>query len=366
MSSAPNEDKDPRIDSLARYYLLGRSGLRVSPLCLGTMTFGNEKWGHDDAVARRIFDRYIEAGGNFFDTADAYGGGRSEELVGQFAQDAKNRDCLVIATKFNFSRRPADPNAGGNGRKHIMEAVHASLRRLRTDYIDLYWMHAWDTLTPVEEVVSTLDGLVRSGKIRHYGFSDTPAWYVGKAHGLAESSGLERPIALQLEYSLVAREIESEFVPAAQNLGMGITPWSPLASGLLTGKHKRGQLAEGRLKTMSEAPNPVFHKTSDRNFQIVDVLVEVAKEVGRSPAEVALNWVTKRPGVTSTIIGARSAEQLESNLVALEFDLPEAALAKLDEVSALPKQTPYVFFEGVLRQASNGERPVAAEPPWFR
>ena len=364
--SGTKQKEDPRIDSVARYYLLGRSGLRVSPICLGTMTFGNERFGHDDAVAREIFHRYLEVGGNFLDTADAYGGGRSEELIGQFTAEAQNRDSLVIATKFNFSRRPADPNAGGNSRKHIMEAVEESLRRLNTDYIDLYWLHAWDTLTPVEEVVSTLDGLVRSGKIRYYGFSNVPGWYLGKAHALAEGGGLSRPIALQLEYSLVAREIEFEFVPAAQNLGLGITPWSPLASGLLTGKHKREKLSEGRLKTMKDAPNPVFHKVSDRNFQIAEAVVEIAGQMGRSPAEVAINWVTRRPGVTSTIIGARTAEQLESNLSALEFDLPAEALDRLDEVSRLPRPTPYLFFDEVLRKAGCGERPVAAEPPWFR
>src|SRR5919198_863486 len=207
---------------LNEYITLGRSGLRVSPLCLGTMTFGTEwGWGADESASRSIFNRYVEGGGNFFDTADAYTGGKSEELLGKFIADRKLRDRAVIATKFTFNTDPGNPNAGGNGRKNIYRALEGSLRRLNTDYIDLYWLHAWDTVTPVEEVVATLNDLVREGKIRHYGFSDTPAWYVAR------------------EYSLVERNIEREHIPVAQELGLGICPWSPLASGFLTGKYKR-------------------------------------------------------------------------------------------------------------------------------
>lgn len=364
--TTPTEQDDPRIASVATYYHLGRSGLRISPITLGTMTFGNKRFGHDDATARQILDRYLELGGNSIDTADAYGSGRSEELLGEFMQDAGNRDRLVLATKFNFNPYKSDPNGGGNSRKHILEAVEDSLRRLRTDYIDLYWMHNWDTLTPVEEVVSTLSGLVRDGKIRYYGFSDTPAWYTGRAHGLAEAHGLEKPVAMQLEYSLAVRDIEYEFVPAAKNLGMGILPWSPLASGLLTGKYSRDKVGEGRLKEMNNSGNPVFDKLNEENFKVLDVLLEVAKEVDRHPAQVALNWVTRRPGVTSTIIGATSVKQLDSNLGSLEFDLPEKALKRLEEAGAPRRMTPYVFHEGVLHKASVGDRPVAMEPPWFR
>ena len=192
----------------------------------------------------RSFDRYLEAGGNFIDTADGYTGGKSEEMVGKFIAERKLRDRVVLATKFTFNAEPGNPNAGGNGRKNIYRALEGSLRRLKTDYIDLYWLHAWDTVTPVEEVVSTLNDLVREGKIRHYGFSDTPAWYVARAYTLAEKEGKERLIALQLEYSLVERNIEREHIPAAQELGLGICPWSPLASGFLTGKYKRqGKMA---------------------------------------------------------------------------------------------------------------------------
>ena len=222
------------------YLTLGRSGLRVSPLCLGTMTFGTEwGWGSEENVSRAIFDRYLEAGGNFIDTADGYTGGRSEEMVGKFIADGKLRDRVVLATKFTFSADPTNPNAGGNGRKNIYRALTGSLQRLQTDYIDLYWLHAWDSVTPIEEVISTLNDLVRQGKIRHYGFSDVPAWYASRAFTLAEKHATERPIALQLEYSLVERNIEREHVPFAAELGFGICPWSPLASGFLSGKYKR-------------------------------------------------------------------------------------------------------------------------------
>lgn len=358
--------EDKRIKSLASYHLLGRSGLRVSPLCLGTMTFGHQEWGCDEKVSRQIWDRFLQSGCNFIDTADLYAGGESERIIGRMLKEDGNRDEIVLATKFNFNRRPADPNGGGNSRKHILEAVEASLERLQTDYIDLYWMHAWDTLTPVEEVVSTLNRLVDMGKVRYYGFSDTPAWYVGAAHAMATCRGWAPPIAMQLEYSLACRDIEYEFVPAAQNLGLGITPWSPLSGGLLTGKYKRGEKGDGRLETMKNAPNPVFNKLTEKNFKVVDVLLEVAKDVGRNPAQVALNWVTKRPGVSSTIIGASKVEQLESNLQALEFELNDEQLKKLDESSNLGPRAPYMFFEGHLFKASNGENPVRREPVWFR
>ena len=266
--------------NLNDYVMLGRSGLRVSPLCLGTMTFGNEwGWGAEEQTARAIFDGYIDAGGNFIDTADFYTGGHSEELLGKFIGERALRDRVVLATKFTFNAEPGNPNAGGNGRKNIYRALEASLRRLQTDYIDLYWLHAWDTVTPVEEVVSTLNDLVRAGKIRHYGFSDTPAWYVARAQTLAEKEGKERLVALQIEYSLVERNIEREHVPAAQELGLGITPWSPLAGGFLSGKYQRqGNTGrgEGRLEITKNMPNSGFQRFKERNWQILDVLLDVA------------------------------------------------------------------------------------------
>src|ERR1700688_2740483 len=242
---------------LNEYVTLGRSGLRVSPLCLGTMTFGTEwGWGNDEDAARMVFNRYLERGGNFVDTADMYTNGKSEELVGKFIKDAKARDRVVLATKFTFNAQPGNPNAGGNGRKNIYRAIEGSLRRLQTDYIDLYWMHAWDTITPVEEVVVSLDTLVQAGKIRHFGFSDVPAWYAARAYTLAEQQGCERIIALQLEYSLIERHIEREHIPAAQELGLGLCPWSPLGNGLLAGKYKREDQAgssQGRLDILKKS-----------------------------------------------------------------------------------------------------------------
>jgi aryl-alcohol dehydrogenase-like predicted oxidoreductase len=359
------------IASVARYHLLGRSGLRVSPLCLGTMTFGTEwGWGSEESVARAIFTRYLEAGGNFIDTANGYTEGKSEELLGKFMKDAKNRDAIVLATKFTFSTRPGDPNGGGNGRKHLREALEASLRRLQTDYVDLYWMHTWDVLTPPEEVMSTLDALVRAGKIRYLGLSDTPAWYVARAQTLAEWRGWERLSALQLEYSLAERNIEREHVPVALALGMGITPWSPLASGLLTGKYRRkSDLKDGagRLAAVASSGNPGFEKLiTDRNFSIVDTLIEVAKKLERSPAQVALNWITKRPGVASTIIGATKMSQLEDNLAALEFSIPADLSARLEEASRPPTQHPGHFYGPEIQAMVRGGTEIRAEPEWFR
>lgn len=347
---------------LNEYNTLGRSGLRVSPLCLGTMTFGTEwGWGAEENVSRSLFDKYIEAGGNFVDTADGYTGGKSEEMVGKFIDQRNLRDRVVLATKFTFSSEPGNPNAGGNGRKNIYRALHGSLRRLKTDYIDLYWLHAWDTVTPVEEVVSTLNDLVREGKIRHYGFSDVPAWYVARAYTLAEKEGKERPISLQLEYSLVERNIEREHVPAAQELGLGICPWSPLASGFLTGKYQRGRdggSGDGRLEKLKDSGNPGFKKFTEQNWKILDVLLDASKQLHRSPAQVALNWVATQTGVTSTILGASKLQQLEDNLGALDFTIPADLRRKLDSVSAPASIHPYMFFEPFIQGMIHGETRV--------
>jgi aryl-alcohol dehydrogenase-like predicted oxidoreductase len=360
------QKKETQFENLKHYHLLGRSGLRVSSLCLGTMTFGNEKWGHDQATSADIFSAYLQAGGNFIDTADRYAAGASEEILGRLIAENSCRERVVLASKFHFTHDASDPNAGGNSRKHIRAAIEGSLKRLRTDYLDLYWMHAWDGLTPPEEVVQTLHSLIEQGKIRYYGFSDTPAWYVGKVCGLTQGSLHVQPIALQLEYSLAVRDIEFEFTTAAQELGLGICSWSPLAGGMLTGKYKRGEKNAGRLETMKDSPNPVFDKFSDKNFSIVDTLLEVAGEIGRSPAEVALNWITKRPGVASTIIGATNLKQLESNLSALDFELPDALARRLDDVSRPAPMMPYIFYQGTLRRMGNGDNPVRKEAPWFR
>jgi aryl-alcohol dehydrogenase-like predicted oxidoreductase len=350
---------------LNEYKTLGRSGLRVSPLCLGTMTFGTEwGWGSEENVSRSIFDRYVEAGGNFIDTADGYTGGKSEEQVGKFIADRALRDRVVLATKFTFNAEAGNPNAGGNGRKNIYRALHGSLRRLQTDYVDLYWLHAWDKVTPVEEVISTLNDLVREGKIRHYGFSDTPAWYVARAQTLAEKEGKERLIALQLEYSLVERNIEREHVPAAQELGIGICPWSPLASGFLSGKYSKGSSNPGdsRLEKVKDSANPTFAKFTETNWKILDVLMSVAKDLGRPPAQVALNWVATQPGISSTILGASKLKQLDDNLSAIEFSIPAESRKRLDEVSSIPTIHPYIFFEPFIQGMIHGANVRRWEP----
>ena len=321
------------------------------------MTFGNDRWGSSDEESRRIFHRFVENGGNVVDVADGYAEGKSEEVLGSFIAEAKLRDKMVVATKFTFAAEEGNPNSGGNGRKNIYRALEGSLRRLKTDYVDLYWMHVWDMITPVEEVVDTLTTLVRSGKIRYYGFSDVPAWYVARAATLAEERGLEPPIALQLEYSLVERSIEREHVPAAQELGLGICPWSPLASGFLTGKYTREGASSSkgsRLEVLKDSNNPVFDKFTERNWKVLDALREVAKQMGRSLAQVALNWVATQPGVTSTIIGATKLKQLEDNLAALSFEIPAELRQKLDEAGALEAIHPYMFFGDVLQGRVRG------------
>lgn len=350
------------------YYALGRTGLRVSRLALGTMTFGTEwGWGADRDTARTIFDAYIESGGNFFDTADLYTNGTSETWLGEFIAERGLRDRAVIATKFSFNADPGNPNAGGNGRKNILRAVEGSLRRLRTDYIDLYILHAWDRITPAEEVMRTLDDLVRAGKVRHVGLSDVPAWYASRAQTVAEARGYEPIAALQLEYSLAERNIEHEFVPFGTQHGAGIMVWSPLASGLLSGKYRPGQdgAVAGRLEVMKGSNNPGFQKFTDRNWAIVATLEQVASELGRGMAQVAVNWVANRPGVAAVIIGATKLGQVQDTLRSLEFVLPAEARARLDAASKPDTPFPYTFFGPELQTMISGNVSVALKPDGY-
>ena len=328
--------------SLRNYRTLGRSGLVVSPVALGTMTFGPGGWNADDATARAIFDAYRDAGGNFIDTADIYSGGASERLVGQFIKDTGSRDEVVLATKFAFNGSASpltstqagggNPNAGGAGSKNIHRALDASLRRLGTDYIDLYWMHIWDGVTPVEEIVQTLGDLVRTGKIRYYALSDMPAWLAIKAATIAAERRIPGPIAIQVEYSLVARDVEGEHIPSAREAGMGVMPWSPLAGGFLTGKYRREDTSgSGRLSGANPFGNSKF---IDRNWDVLEVLRSVAANVGRPAAQVALAWVMARPGVAVTLIGASKLEQLASNIAASEITLSKDQMTRLNEASA--------------------------------
>jgi len=335
---------------------LGRTGLKVSPLALGAMTFG---WGADKNTSRRLFETYRNAGGNFIDTADLYAGGTSEEWLGEMIQESRSRDEIVLATKFSFNAQKGNPNAGGNGRKNIYRALEGSLRRLRTDFIDLYILHAWDQVTPVEEVAATLNDLVRSGKIRHAGLSDVPAWYASRFTAIADLRGWERPATLQLEYSLVSRSLEREHMPMARELGISITPWSPLASGFLSGKFRRvdGKITgSGRVMDMKDSGNPTLEKFAKReqNWNILERLLNVAEGLGRSPAEVALAWVMGRPCVTSTLIGATRVEQLEKNLAAANAVLPDEAVSALGEISAPEPNELDHFFGDVLQGMIHG------------
>lgn len=322
------------------YRSLGRSGLIVSPLALGTMTFGPGAWNAQDDTARAILRAYLASGGNLIDTSDIYAGGGSESRIGSLPKETGLRDAVVLSTKFGFNASASplaaaqgrgNPNAGGAGAKNIHRALEASLRRLQTDHINLCWMHIWDGVTPVEEIVQTLGDLVRAGKIRHYGFSDMPAWVAMKAATIAQERRIPGPIAMQLEYSLVARDIEAEHVPVAAEAGMAVMPWSPLAGGFLTGKYRPEDLRNGRLG----GPNPFGDsKFSPRNWEILETLRAVAAELDRPPAQVALAWVMARRGVTSTLVGARTLEQLESNLATTGIVFAPEQMARLEAVSA--------------------------------
>lgn len=345
---------------LSSYRTLGRSGLVVSPICLGTMTFGTARWGVESDAARDIFDAYLDAGGNFLDTADIYARGRSEEMVGSFIADAKARDRVVLATKFTWNQQPGNPNAGGSGRKNIHRALDASLKRLGTEFIDLYWLHFWDMVTPAEEVLETLVDLVRNGKIRYYALSDVPAWFMTRIATLAAERGLPGPIALQTQYSLVERSADYEHVSAARELGIGVVPWSPLAGGFLSGKYKRRDgkpEGDGRLAGDNPLGQTPF---SDRNWGVLDELWRIANEIRRMPAEVALAWTIAQTGVNSVIIGASRIEQLSMNLAALDLVLTTAQVAALDHVSAPAPAFPWSAFGEPVRRSIFGGADVKA------
>ena len=319
---------------LDHYITLGRSGLRVSPFCLGTMTFGEDLgWGSSVEESEKIIDRFTELGGNFIDTANFYTKTHSEKIIGDHVgRHSARRDRLVIATKFSGNLYPGDPNGGGSGRKSIVGACENSLRRLQTDYIDLYWLHNWDVHTPIEETLAALEDLVRAGKVRYLGVSDTPAWKIAEANVTARFRGWSSFIGLQIEYSLLERTVEQELVPMAQELGIGITPWSPLKSGVLSGKYTRRNA--GQIK----ADRGFFIDTflTEKTYAIVDELAVIAEAHESTVARVALAWVREQPGVTSTIIGARRLAQLEDNLRALEISLSAEERGRLD---ALTKPT---------------------------
>src|SRR6202167_1661313 len=320
--------------SLDQYITLGRSGLRVSPFCLGTMTFGEDLgWGSSVEESQRIIDRFIELGGNFLDTANFYTKSHSEKIIGDhLGRHAARRDRLVLATKFSGNLYPGDPNGGGSSRKTIISSCDNSLRRLQTDYIDLYWLHNWDVHTPIEETMSALEDLVRAGKVRYLGVSDTPAWNVAEANVTARFRGWSAFIGLQIEYSLLERTVEQELVPMALEFGLGITPWSPLKSGALSGKYTRKNAGEVK-RDRGLFLDPFLN---EKTFTVVDALEGIARAHDSTVARVALSWVQAQPGVSSTIIGARRLSQLDDNVGSLDVKLTPEGLRRLD---ALTKPT---------------------------
>lgn len=346
-TDAPRADRMTDL-SLDTYRLLGRSGLRVSPLALGAMTFG-EDWGWTAGAeeARSIFDAYVDRGGNFIDTANQYTNGSSERLVGAFAEG--RREQLVIATKYTLTSRPGDPNSGGNHRKSMVRSVEGSLQRLNTDYIDLLYLHAWDATTPVEEVLRAMDDLVRSGKVLYVGISDTPAWQVARMQAIADLRGWSPLIALQIEYSLIERTVERDLIPMARELGLGVIPWSPLGMGVLTGKYTRADLeiGDGSATDLAGTRKNIaaaHRQLSERGLAIADVVKEVAAEAGHEPAQVALAWTLLNTAVTAPIVGARTLQQLEQNLGALDVCLTDDQVARLQTASAIEFGFPHDFL----------------------
>ena len=317
---------------LNSYITLGRSGLRVSPFCLGAMTFGEDMGGAFGASvedSEAILAHYLEQGGNFIDTANAYTSGHSEKIIGDFFHHGKGqRDRAVIATKFFCNLFAGDPNGGGAGRKAIVAQCDESLRRLQTDYIDLYYLHNWDRFTPVEETMSALDDLVKSGKVRYLGFSDAPAWKVAQAQVIAHFRGWNPLIALQIEYSLMQRTVECELTPMAEELGLGVLPWSPLKGGALSGKYTRANGAK-----MQGLRGTRAGELTEKQYDIIDAVGKVAKECNTDSSTVALAWLKAQPDVSSTIIGARTLQQLDANLKALDLTLTPEQIASLNEVS---------------------------------
>jgi aryl-alcohol dehydrogenase-like predicted oxidoreductase len=315
-----------------QYRLLGRSGLKVSELALGAMTFGTETgFGVDKAESRRVFDRFREAGGNFIDTANVYAAGTSETFLGEFM--AGERERLVLATKYTGPMRGRDVNAAGNSRKNMMDSVHASLKRLQTDYIDLYWVHARDYLTPIEEVMRGLDDLVRQGKVLYVGVSDTPAWVVSQANTIADFRGWSAFVGLQIRYSLVDRTVERELLPMARALDLAVTPWGVVGSGVLTGKYNKAADADGRARQREQV--------TPRSLGIAAHVITVAQELDATPSQVAIAWARQGEGNIIPLVGARTVAQLDDNLGCLDVTLSDTQMARLNEASAIEPGFPH-------------------------
>src|ERR1700744_3427586 len=317
------------------YKLLGRSGLKVSELCLGTMGFGTEAgWGADKETSFAIMDAYAEAGGNFLDTANLYKLGTREKIIGDYLQN-HDRDYFVVATKYTLKDNLTNPNASGNNRKNMMRSVEESLKRLKTDFIDLFYLHIWDDITPIDEVLRAMDDLVKQGKISYIAISDTPAWVVAKGNTLAELMGWSQFVALQIEYSLIARTPERDLIPMAKHFGLTVTPWAPLGGGALTGKYLKGD--KGRIK-------PESKRLNDRAVEITKVVMAIADELGVSASHVALKWTMQQGFSSIPIVGATKLSQLEDNLKTLDVTLSDDHLKRLDKASAIELGFPGEFF----------------------
>jgi aryl-alcohol dehydrogenase-like predicted oxidoreductase len=345
--------------SLNSYVTVGRSGLRISPLTLGTMTFGEDLgWGASAEESALILAAYLDRGGNSVDTANVYTNGHSEVIIGDFLASHRDmRDRIVLGTKFFWNLRPGDPNGGGPGRKAVIQQLENSLRRLRTDYVDIYWLHNFDPVTPVEETLRVLDDLVTAGKVRYVGFSDTPAWATARAAVTAGFRGWAPVIAVQPEYSLLERTSEGELIPMAREMGMGVLPWSPLKSGFLSGKY-----SSAKTGTVDTTRTPLVGAPGPEDYRVIDTVNEIGADLGVSPAAVALAWVRAQPGITSTLIGARRIDQLEANLTALDLTLTPEHEARLSEVSAPRLNFPAANNAALSRLAQNGGTTVDGVP----
>jgi aryl-alcohol dehydrogenase-like predicted oxidoreductase len=328
------------------YKLLGRSGLKVSELCLGTMGFGTEAgWGADAATSFQIMDAYANAGGNFLDTANIYKLGTSEKIIGEYMSN-HDRDYFVLATKYTLKDNVTNPNASGNNRKNMMRSVEESLKRLKTDFIDVLYLHIWDDITPIDEVLRAMDDLIKQGKITYAAISDTPAWVVAKGNTLAELMGWSHFIALQVEYSLLARTAERELIPMAKHFGMTVTPWAPLAGGALTGKYLKGD--KGRIK-------PESNRLNSRAEGITKVVMEIAAELGVSESHVALNWTRQQGFSCIPIVGATKVDQLMDNLKTVDVTLSTEQMKRLSDASKIELGFPGDFFaEEAVRNNSFG------------
>jgi aryl-alcohol dehydrogenase-like predicted oxidoreductase len=328
-----------------RYKVLGKSGVRVSELALGAMTFGTESGiGADKDESRKVYNAFRDAGGNFIDTANVYNRGTSETFLGEFM--AGDRERIVLATKFTGGMREKDINAASNSRKNMMESVNASLKRLKTDYIDLYWVHAWDSITPTEELLRGLDDLVSQGKVLYIGVSDTPAWVVAKSNTMAELRNWSEFIALQIQYSLVERTVERELLPMARAYDMAVTPWGIVGSGVLSGKYNKNAAAEGRGASRSQIVN-------DRSLKITEEVMRIAEEVNATPTQVAIAWVLNGPANIIPLVGARTLEQWEQNLGCLDVKLDESMMSRLNDISAISPGFPHNMLMGGMGNAKN-------------